>query len=298
VSELRKGKVKEVKKHMKDSSSGKQARVRGFTLIELLVVIAIIAILAALLLPALSRAKARAQGVYCMNNEKQLTLAWMMYADDNQGNLVPNYGGGTSDPTLSWVLGWESFLPNTSDNTNLTYLENTKISRYTQNIGIYKCPSDNYQAMQPAGNMARVRSVSMNAFIEGGAYAGQHGPNDSKLATGWYSYNNMSDIVNPIPSTLWVFVDEQADSINDGYMETQPSMYPGSWEDLPASYHNGAGGYGFADGHAEIHKWLDASTLIPVTMVSHNGFTSSGPNDLAWQLYHSSAQSGPGAGSR
>jgi prepilin-type N-terminal cleavage/methylation domain-containing protein/prepilin-type processing-associated H-X9-DG protein len=293
-SECDMSRLKRIRQAGRRASDGRTA----FTLIELLVVIAIIAILAGLLLPSLSRAKAKAQGIRCLSNQKQLLLAWIMYADDNNGNLVPNAEGGTDDPTLSWVLGWESFLPNTSDNTNISYLLSTKISPYTQNTGIYKCPADNYLAQQSGGMMPRVRSVSMNGFIEGGAYAGQHGPNDSKTDTGWYAYNMMSDIVNPIPSMLWVFVDEQADSINDGFLKTEPQLYPGSWEDLPASYHNGAGCYGFADGHAEIHKWLDASTLVPVTMVEHSGFPASGPNDLPWHMQRSSASSVPGTGTR
>jgi len=275
---------------MQRKISQKRPDVRGFTLIELLVVIAIIAILAGLLLPALTRAKLKAQSIYCMNNQKQLTLGWIMYADDNQGNLVPNSGGGTSDPTLSWVLGWLDFTPFNSDNTNTQYLLKTKISPYTKTTGIYKCPGDKYTCTEGGGKIARVRSVSMNGFIEGGAFSGAHGPNDSGIASGWYSYNKMTDIMKPSPSMLWVFVDEQADSINDGWLVTNPNSLT-SWEDLPASYHGGSGGYGFADGHSEIHKWKDASTVIPVKMFQHNSFSPAGPNDLPWHLQRSSAAS-------
>src|SRR5437660_10486029 len=116
----------------------------GFTLIELLVVIAIIAILAGMLLPALSKAKTKAQGIYCLSNQKQLTLAWLMYSDDNQGNLVPNHDGGTTDYSLSWVPGWLSFDAGNTDNTNLNYILRSKIIPYTKNPGIYKCPADIY----------------------------------------------------------------------------------------------------------------------------------------------------------
>src|SRR5215831_2098913 len=116
----------------------------AFTLIELLVVIAIIAILASMLLPALAKTKTKAQGIYCLGNQKQLTLAWMMYSDDNQGKLVPNHDGGVTDYNLSWVPGWLDFNANNPANTNLNYLRQAKIGPYTKNVGIYKCPADIY----------------------------------------------------------------------------------------------------------------------------------------------------------
>jgi prepilin-type N-terminal cleavage/methylation domain-containing protein/prepilin-type processing-associated H-X9-DG protein len=262
----------------------------GFTLIELLVVIAIIAILAAMLMPALTKAKAKAQGVYCMSNQKQLTLAWILYSDDNQSNLVPNHDGGTTDYKLSWVPGWLNFAPNNKDNTNLNYLLASKIGPYTRNPGIYHCPADIYSCQMFGGRTARVRSVGMNGFIEGNAYRGEHDGGSSHWYNGWYSYQKMTDIKDPPPTKLWVFVDEQADSINDGWTIMNPTDV-NNWVDLPASYHNGACGFGFADGHAEIKKWLEKSTQVPVKMSQFNGFSAPKSRDIAWIVERSTAKS-------
>jgi len=265
----------------------------GFTLIELLVVIAIIAILAGMLLPALAKAKTKAQGVFCMNNNKQLTLAWIMYSDDYNGNLVPNHDGGTTDYNLSWVPGWLDFTPNNSANTNLNYLRISKIAPYTKAVaGIYKCPADIYLCLEGGKKMPRVRSVGMNGFIEGGAYKGGegHGSLDSHWYTGWSSYQKMTDIKNPPPVRLWVFVDEHPDSINDGWTIMNVTD-PNNWMDLPASYHNGACGLSFADGHAEIKKWIESSTRQPVKQKQFNGVSAPKSRDIQWIIERSSAKS-------
>jgi len=255
----------------------------GFTLIELLVVIAIIAILTALLLPALGKARLRAQAILCMSNQKQLTLAWIEYADDNQDRLPPNTSGSGSRG--GWVDGWLDFSRGNSDNTNKLFLVNAKIGPYTRNIGIYKCPADIYDCIIKTEKMPRVRSVSMNAYV---GVASSPGFASESPTTGYCAYYKLSDIRRPPPSMLWVFVDEHPDSINDGWLV---NGMPGGlgWTDLPASYHAGACGIGFADGHGEIKKWKDtyrpatkSGTVQPVTRVQYNGFAANNTLDTTW----------------
>ncbi len=245
---------------------------RGFTLIELLVVVAIIAILAAMLLPVLSKAKVRAQGIYCMNHLKQLTLAWILYADDHNGTLPPNNQWGVNaagQKGYGWVDGMMDYNASNRDNTNTVLLMKSVLGPYTKSPAIYKCPADQ-SVVEGLG--PRVRSVAMNSYVVGAGNEGFNKPD-------YYSYKKLSDIIRPPPVNLWVILDEREDSINDGFFGM---LNDNVVNDCPASYHGGAGGLTFADGHAEIHKWRDAATLKPVNRGGTYSRGGSAPNDMGW----------------
>jgi prepilin-type N-terminal cleavage/methylation domain-containing protein/prepilin-type processing-associated H-X9-DG protein len=242
---------------------------RGFTLIELLVVIAIIAVLAGMLLPALSKAKAKGQGIQCLNNLRQLGLAWVMYADDNQGRIVPNHGNVYGQQT--WVTGWLDFT-SSYDNINVDYLINNEkdgnyglLGPYLKNAAVFRCPADKSQVTIFGRLMNRVRSMSMNNWTGGNTYCSGNGGDQ------WVALRKLEDMINPAPAKTWVLIDEREDSINDGWFAVRMGdMVWGLWlVDYPASYHNGAGGINFADGHSEIKKWIDPRTT-PVLKVGQN----------------------------
>jgi len=235
----------------------------GFTLIELLVVIAIIAILAAMLLPVLSKAKARGQGISCLNNTRQLTMGWIMFEGDNDEHLMS--GSEAVDKNLN-SMDWTASIKNI-DTLGLVG-PTAGMANFCPSAKVYKCPADNYQSSANPG--PRTRSLAMD-----GALGGANNPTFvNQNGRTYFAAVKVGDLNIPGPANVFVFLDEHADSINDAVFMEDPGYAPGSekWRDLPASYHNGSGSLSFADGHSEIHKWLARgglfSTVQPVKYVS------------------------------
>jgi type II secretory pathway pseudopilin PulG len=269
-------------------------------LIELLVVIAIIAILAAMLLPALSKAKQQAQGIGCMNNSKQLMTAWHMYTTDNGDVLLFSYGSIPTDSAYVWSgpsgPPWDLDYNQPTVQGNWDYADTIgKSPMWTycgKSQGIWHCPADASYGTNPQGqNVPRPRSMSMSNWVggngddPGNGYRGFWG-----LDANFLVFRKLSAMAQPGPSQTFVLLDERQDSINDGYFVVEMDGFtgtPNSTEeivDFPASYHVQAGGFAFADGHSEIHKWRDTRVINPPAIV-----VTAAPNspDVFWMQFHS-----------
>lgn len=247
----------------------------GLTLVEMLVVIAIIGLLAALLLPVLSSARAKASAVTCLNNTRQLTLAWTVYGDANQDRCVNNHGvDQTRTERNTWVnqvLDWGA----EPDNTNALLLTEALLGDAVgKSVRTFKCPADR----ERADNGVRLRSYALNCMV------GNPGRLLDEYNRDFRQFLRSADFIRP--SAVFLFLDEHPDTINDGFYMIRLGRY--EWSNLPASFHHGAANVSFADGHAETHRWLVTGpngTVRPAVRGAVKGdFPADPPTDYLWVM--------------
>lgn len=254
----------------------------GFTLIELLVVIAIIAILAGMLLPALSRSKQKAQGIQCMNHHRSLMLAWRMYVEDSDDKLP--FASVINQPSLksyAWTSDFMNDDPGNRSNWDPEWdIQKSLLFKYAPDYKIWKCPADRKTVTVQGKKLPRVRSMAMNIYVGGLDF-------DVGPMAGWRIYRKQSHMIDPGPASTWVFLDMREDAINWGNYYVEMSGWPDKPEqtsydtDWPGFYHGNACGLSFADGHSEIKRWKDARTMPPLGQLKSVQKT---PNnrDVAW----------------
>jgi prepilin-type N-terminal cleavage/methylation domain-containing protein len=280
---------------------GRQNCNGGFTLVELLVVMAIIAVLAAMLLPALSKAKQKAQGIMCLSNLRQLTFAWLEYSHDSNDRIPYASawngwrGGSTNSDAYVWVTGYLDDDPANPSNWNIDVdLKKSPLWPYCgASAAIWKCPADGSRIVPMSGpfsgqSVPRVRSMAMLIWLGGFGGELKSGPYPGLLSPPWRLYLRLTDILVPGPSGTLLFWDERADKINAGNFFIDMTGYPDQpaavqfTQDFPGFYHNRAGGLSFADGHAQIKRWLDARTMPPVSPLSPDPVSSPRNRDIVW----------------
>ena len=253
--------------------------------------IAIIGILAALLLPVLSKGKLKAQGVQCLNNHRQLCLAWRMYSDDNQDRLL--YASENPyDPSTfesAWVTGTLDFNPGNRSNwdPNQDITKSLMWPYCSRNLSIWKCPTDRSAVVVNGETKPRVRSMSMNLFLGG------WGGTDGDILSDYIIYVKQTELQVPGPSKVFVFLDMREDSIDMGNFGTRMAGWPDKpsqygFYDLPGFYHHLACGFSFADGHSEFRRWRDARTTPPIVQggLIPDTFNSPDNPDVAWLQEH------------
>ncbi len=255
----------------------------GFTLIELLVVIAIIAILAGMLLPALGKAKAKAQSTSCMSNAKQLQLAWQLYATDFNDSICPNAISSAN----AWIDGAGSATANSLPGaTNVATVQKGLLFKYNTSEKIYVCPGQTHVWSGKLLNLPSARSYSISGQMNGGGDDGHGGVSPLVLGANpanALAYKKILAINRPEPSQAFVFVDESEYTIDDGYFAVL--VNEDTWQNFPAYRHGGSAGFSFADGHSEVKRWLEPSTA---KLTNPSGFSPAPKNgtaknrDLQW----------------